>query len=117
METIDKYLIFESDDEFADFCIYPYAVFKKDADGNITGYHCKRTDEYLTAVKEEKIFVIKDKRSEVLHRKRVEKKVPITDPYNPHLHQTTLASFTVNNIMYLGEKMLEKIRSKNQSVK
>lgn len=115
METIDKYLIFESDDEFADFCIYPYAVFKKDADGNITDYQCKLTDEYLTSVKEGKVFMIRDKRSKVLHRNRVEKRVPLTDPDNPQYHQTTLASFTIENLkMYLGDKWLEHVRNINQ---
>lgn len=55
-------ILFESDDEFADFCIAPYAIVKRSE----RGYHEGEFSEmYLKAIEEGKKFVIKDEDSKV----------------------------------------------------
>ena len=65
METIDDTIYFESDDEFTDFCVAPYAVIKQSEKG---GYYVagEYSDEYLKCVEMGKNFVIKDEDSVVL---------------------------------------------------
>lgn len=66
---------FESDDEFADFCVAPYAeIVHSDSGPSVVGRY---SDEYLKCIKEGIIFVIKDEDSQVYKRQVVSKRVPV----------------------------------------
>ena len=76
MELFDNYLIFESDEEFEDFCIAPFAEIKRSEDGSLycSGRH---SEEYKSALAEGKKFIIKDRESKVYKRKVAIKRVPV----------------------------------------
>ena len=72
----DYLLYFESDDEFADFCVAPYAEIVMLEDGTLT-YRGNYSEMYLNSLQEDRSFVIKDKNSKVYKRRCVCKRVPI----------------------------------------
>lgn len=92
MEVIDNTIYFESDDEFTDFCVGPYAVIKKLANGVIcvSGTY---SSLYLKALEEGKTFVIKDEDSVVFERGCVSKRVPVKDT-----GRDTLVQLDVENL-------------------
>lgn len=64
MEAIGNYILFESDEEFEDFCVAPYASIKQSDKG--TNYCAgDYSDIYKECIKEGKQFVIKDRNSKV----------------------------------------------------
>lgn len=67
---------FKNDDEFADFCVAPYAVVKESPQGTMY-YVGEYSQAYLDAIKEGKYFVIEDEKSLVFKRKSVTKRVPV----------------------------------------
>jgi hypothetical protein len=77
-DKFEKYksniLFFENDDEFADFCIAPYAIVKISEKGNID-YEGEFSEMYLKAIEEGKKFVIKDEDSKVYKRSSVSARV------------------------------------------
>ena len=92
MEKIDDIIYFESDEEFTDFCVAPYAVIKQSKKG---GYYVagEYSDEYLKCVEMGKKFVIKDEDSMVFERQCVSKRVPVQDS-----HKKTLVQLSVENL-------------------
>ncbi|MBQ6306405.1 MAG: hypothetical protein IJK78_07555 [Bacteroidales bacterium] len=76
MEMKDDAIIFESDDEFVDFCVAPFATVEQSEKGTplVKGDF---SEQYKHALKEGKAFVIKGKDSAVCRRKSVSKRVPI----------------------------------------
>jgi len=92
METIDDTIYFESDDEFTDFCVAPYAVIKQSGKG---GYYVagEYSDEYLKCVEMGKNFVIKDEDSVVFERQCVTRRVLVQDS-----NRTTLVQLSVENL-------------------
>jgi len=76
METKDKVIIFESDEEFTDFCVAPFATVEGAEQGKpyIQGHF---SEQYKKALEEGKAFVIKGRDSAVCRRKSVSKRVPV----------------------------------------
>ena len=76
MEIRDNAIIFESDEEFEDFCVAPYAVIEQSEKGTrfIKGDF---SEQYKKALEEGKAFVIKGRDSAVCRRKSVSKRVPV----------------------------------------
>ena len=76
METINDKIYFESDAEFEDFCIAPYATIEQPKSGTfyVKGDYFDMYKKYLA---EGKTFVIKDEDSVVYKRKCVTKRVPV----------------------------------------
>ena len=52
-------LYFESDEEFTDFCVAPFAVVKRSEDGTLY-YEGEYSEEYKKCVEEGKTFIIKE---------------------------------------------------------
>ncbi len=96
METKGNYLIFDTDDEFADFCVAPYAVIVDD--GDIAHVECGYSDMYKQCLEEGKTIVIKEKNSKVCRRNCVCKRVPVMHNGQPLRGRTTLAQLRVDNV-------------------
>ena len=75
METIDNTIYFESDQEFEDFCVAPYAVIKQSDSGLY--YEGDYSDMYKESIEKGLSFVIKDENSLVYKRGCVSKRVPV----------------------------------------
>ena len=97
MEEIDNKYIFESDNEFTDFCIKPYAVvvYSQNNTPYIEGDY---SDEYKRCLAQGRIFVIKDEDSVVYERQCVCKRVPIKVDGFPSYRQDTLVQLPVQNM-------------------
>lgn len=74
METINNTIYFESDAEFEEFCIAPYATIVQDKTPYIAGNH---SDMYRQCLSEGKTFVIMDEDSVVYKRQCATKRVPV----------------------------------------
>ena len=74
--SIDDILFFESDEEFTDFCVAPFAEIKKSENGGfyVVGDY---SDEYKKCIEQGKRFIIKDENSQVYKRQCVTKRVPV----------------------------------------
>ena len=72
----DSIIAFESDDEFTDCCVAPYAYIKRDDNGTFYT-HGDYSEEYKQCIEQGKRFVIKDEDSIVFKRKQVSKRVPV----------------------------------------
>ena len=95
METKGNYLIFDTDNEFTDFCL------AQDAAGIIVEDSKTGTMSvqlYLRCLEEEKTFVIKEKDSAVCRRGCVSKRVPVMYNGPPLQGQTTLIQLNVENV-------------------
>ena len=90
---------FESDDEFADFCVAPYAVIKQSESG-VYYYHGEYSDLYKKAIEEGKKFVIKDENSQVYKHQRVCKRVlvPKADDFAKRMRKDVLVQLHVENL-------------------
>ena len=76
MEEVNNIIYFESDEEFTDFCIEPYAVIKKSGKGSLY-YEGEYSSKYKRCVEERKKFIIKNENSLVYKRQCVSKRVPV----------------------------------------
>ena len=96
MKTIDKKVYFESDAEFEEFCIAPYATIERSESGTlyVKGDY---SDMYKKCIEDGKMFVIKDKDSVVYKRKCVTKRVPVQMDGKP-LGRDTLVQLDVENL-------------------
>ena len=74
--SLDDILFFETDEEFTEFCVAPYAETKKNDNGSdyIVGDY---SDEYKKCIEQGKKFIIKDEDSQVFKRQCVTKRVPV----------------------------------------
>ena len=72
----DNLMYFDSDEEFTNFCVAPFAVIKRSEDG-APYYDGEYSDEYKKCLEEGKVFVIKDEDSIVYKRQCVTKRVPV----------------------------------------
>lgn len=72
MEIKDNIVFFESDEEFTDFCVAPYARLK--GEKGVGGDYSEMYKEYL---QKGMIFIIKDEDSVVYKRECVVKRVPV----------------------------------------
>ena len=92
MEESNNTIYFESDDEFTEFCVAPYAVVKQSEKGTyyVEGEY---SDEYLDCIEQGKTFVIKDEDSVVFDRQCVSKRVSVQGT-----SRTTLVQLPVENL-------------------
>ena len=102
VKSIDDYIncnifFFESDDEFTDFCIAPYAVVKRLSDGTpfVEGQY---SDMYKKYIEQGKTFIIKDENSQVYKRQCVSKRVPVKIDDFPSYDRLTLVQLPVQNL-------------------
>ena len=72
----DNIMYFDSDEDFTNFCVAPFAVIKRSEDG-APYYEGEYSEEYKKCLDEAKIFVIKDEDSVVYKRQCVTKRVPV----------------------------------------
>ena len=106
--SLDDIMFFESDEEFTDFCVAPYAEIKKSENGNlyVAGDY---SDEYKRCIEQGKRFMIKDEDSQVYKRQSVCKRVPI---YNNGVRVTTHeddpVQLTVENLEEFDEWLWKK---------
>ena len=97
MNDKDNIMFFESDEEFTDFCMAPYASVKRMSDGTLY-VEGNYSDEYLGCIEQGVEFVIKDEDSKVYERQRVCKRVPIVVDGFPNYNRTTLVQLSVENL-------------------
>ncbi len=90
-------IYFESDEEFTDFCLAPYAVVRETAKGNLV-VEGQYSDLYKKYVEEGKTFIIKDENSQVYKRLCVSKRVPIKVEGFPDYNRSTLVQLPVENL-------------------
>ena len=76
MEIKKNIIYFDSDMEFEDFCIAPYAVVKRSANGTLF-VEGQYSDMYKKYIEEGKTFVIKDEDSRVYKHQCVSKRVSV----------------------------------------
>lgn len=110
MEEIGNIFFFDSDDEFTDFCVKPYAtvVYPQNGSPYIEGDY---SDEYKQCIEEGKRFIIKDEDSKVYRRNCVCKRVPIKLEDFPSYHRDTLVQLDVDNLEDYSKYLFkEKIR-------
>lgn len=108
METKGNYNIFETDDEFTDFCVAPDAAgfIVENSVMGLTSVQFKQpweknySEMYLHCLKEGKTFVIKEKNSKVCNRGVVCKRVPVLHNGIPLRGngQTTIIQLSVENV-------------------
>ena len=102
VKSIDDYIncnifFFESDDEFTDFCIAPYAVVKRSSDGTLF-VEGQYSDMYKKYIEQGKTFIIKDENSQVYKRQCVSKRVPVKIDDFPSYDRLTLVQLPVQNL-------------------
>lgn len=113
MEAIGNYILFESDEEFEDFCVAPYASIKQSDKG--TNYCAgDYSDIYKECIKEGKLFVIKDRNSKVYKRQAVTKRVLLNDPNSPARRETVLVQLKVQNMKQWNPFMEKKLKKKEK---
>lgn len=90
-------MYFESDEEFTDFCVAPYATIQRMSDGTlyVDGDY---SDEYKDCIKKGTKFIIKDEDSEVCERQCVCKRVPIEIGGSLDYNRTTLVQLNIENL-------------------
>ena len=71
MEKIGKYIFFDSESEFEDFCVAPYAIFKQ---GTYVGQYSL---EYKECVKNGIKFALKDRNCKAVKDNWVTKRVKV----------------------------------------
>lgn len=96
-DTPEDIIYFNSDDEFTDFCLLPFAVFTKNSLG-LYYYTGAYSEAYLKAIEEGMRFVIKDKDSVVFKRKFVTKRLPVKLDNGNFSESTALVQMPVQNL-------------------
>jgi hypothetical protein len=97
IENENNIIFFESDDEFTDFCIAPYAVVKRSSDGTLF-VEGQYSDMYKKYIEQGKTFIIKDENSQVYKRQCVSKRVPVKIDDFPSYDRLTLVQLPVQNL-------------------
>lgn len=119
MEIKDDILFFESDDEFADVCIAPYAVVVIREDGMPT-ICSDYSDIYKRCIEEGKTFIIMDVDSKVYRRHCVCKRVPVKIKGDPAYSRDILVQLDVENLEdyddYLFEEKIRNRRLGNDNI-
>ena len=99
---MDNIKYFNSDAEFEDFCVAPYAVVKKSERGGLY-YMGVYSDEYLACIENGMKFVIRDEDSVVYKRQCVCKRVPVLHE-GRSLGRKALVQLSVKNLKpYFGD--------------
>lgn len=97
MTEKNNIIYFESDEEFTDFCLAPYAVLKETPNGILT-YTGNYSETYLKCLKQGKVFIIKDEDSKVCERQCVNKRVPLKINGHPSYDRMVLVQLPVENL-------------------
>ena len=98
----DNIKYFNSDAEFEDFCVAPYAVIKETESGALY-YTGEYSEEYLACIENGMKFVIRDEDSVVYKRQCVCKHVPVMYE-GRSLGRKALVQLSVKNLKpYFGD--------------
>lgn len=97
MEEIGDKIYFNSDNEFTDFCVRPYATVVYPQTGR-PYIEVDYSDEYKRCLSQEKTFVIKDEDSVVYKRQCVCKRVLVKVEGFPSYRRDTLVQLPVQNL-------------------
>lgn len=113
METKGKEIYFDSDEEFAGFCIAPYATVEYDENNHPQRIVCGYSEMYKKYVDQGMSFYIRDIDSKVYKHQIVSKRVPIKIEGMPHYNQSTPISLKVHNLedYYGSEEYMSKFMS------
>lgn len=93
-----KYMFFNSDEEFTDFCFAPFATVKLSDKGTPVGTQWDYSSKYKQCIEADVHFVIRDINSQVFKHKSVEKRLPLVLEGNPQYEETVLAQLKVSNL-------------------
>lgn len=110
MEKIGNYIFFESETEFENFCVAPYAVVKQNT------YVGQYSEEYKECIKNGIKFAINDRNCKAVKDHWVTKRVKI----NNAARKDVLAQLKVQNVEYaspMTRKLAEKQELDNNSNK
>ena len=91
-------IYFDSDAEFEDWAVAPYATIKYIKNSNIPYTSGDFSNEYKAAIEEGKRFVIKDEDSVVCKRGCVCKRVPLKIEVSPLYTRDLLVQLSVDNL-------------------
>lgn len=91
-------IYFDSDAEFEDWAVAPYAIIKYIKNSNIPYTSGDFSNEYKAAIEEGKRFVIKDEDSVVCKRGCVCKRVPLKTEVSPLYKRDVLVQLSVDNL-------------------
>ena len=91
-------IYFDSDAEFEDWAVAPYATIKYKKNRNIPYTSGDLSNEYKAAIEEGKRFVIKDEDSVVCKRGCVCKRVPLKIEASPTYNRDVLVQLSVDNL-------------------
>ena len=91
-------IYFDSDAEFEDWAVAPYATIKYIEDSNIPYTSGDFSNEYKAAIEEGKRFVIKDEDSVVYERECVCNRVPVKIEGFPTYNRDVLVQLRVDNL-------------------
>lgn len=91
-------IYFDSDAEFEDWAVAPYATIKYIENSNIPYTSGDFSNEYKAAIEEGKRFVINDEDSVVYERKCVCKRVPVKIEGFPTYNRDVLVQLRVDNL-------------------
>ena len=91
-------IYFDSDAEFEDWVVAPYATIKYIKNSNIPYTSGDFSNEYKAAIEEGKRFVIKDEDSVVCKRGCVCKRVPLKTEVSPLYKRDVLVQLSVDNL-------------------
>ena len=98
MEKKKDIILFDSDAEFEDWAVAPYATIKYTKNRNKPYTSGDLSNEYKAAIEEGKRFVIKDENSVVCKRGCVCKRVPIKIESFPLYKRDVLVQLSVDNL-------------------
>ena len=94
----ERIIYFDSDAEFEDWAVAPYATIKYIENSKIPYTSGDFSNEYKAAIKEGKRFVIKDEDSVVCKRGCVCKRVPLKIEAFPTYKRDVLVQLSVDNL-------------------
>ena len=98
MEKKKDIILFDSDAEFEDWAVAPYATIKYIENSKIPYTSGDLSNEYKAAIEEGKRFVIKDENSVVYKRGCVCKRVPLKIEASPTYNRDVLVQLSVDNL-------------------
>ena len=93
-----RIIYFDSDAEFEDWAVAPYATIKYSENSNTPYTSGDFSNEYKAAIEEGKRFVIKDEDSVVCKRGCVCKRVPLKTEVSPLYKRDVLVQLSVDNL-------------------
>ena len=94
----ERIIYFDSDAEFEDWAVAPYATIKYSEKSNTPYTSGDFSNEYKAAIEEGKRFVIKDEDSVVCERGCVCKRVPLKIEAFPTYNRDVLIQLSVDNL-------------------